>query len=105
VLFTQLARNAACNGAHPVRQRAARWLLMTADRMDEPTFDLTQEFFAQMLGVRRATVSEIAQTLADEGCIKYTRGSITIVDRNALHAQACTCYDVITQATREAMRR
>lgn len=98
-LFTQLARNGACNHVHPVRQRAARWLLMTADRMNDPTFDLTQEFLAQMLAVRRATVSEVAQALAEDGCIHYTRGAITVLDRDRLRAHACECYDVIHRST------
>ncbi len=68
-LFTQLARNAACNRVHTVRQRAARWLLTTADRMDSPSFELTQHFLAQMLAVRRTSVSEIAQSLAQDGCL------------------------------------
>ncbi len=99
-MFTQLARNGACNRVHPVRQRAARWLLMTADRMDSPAFDLTQDFLAQMLSVRRSTVSEVAQSMAQDGCIRYSRGTITIVDRERLHAQACNCYDVIRRSTR-----
>jgi CRP-like cAMP-binding protein len=102
-MFTQLGRNAACNRVHRVRQRAARWLLMCADRMDAPTFDLTQEVLAQMLAVRRASVAEVAQSLADDGCISYTRGSITILDIERLHDNACECYDVITAATQEAM--
>jgi hypothetical protein len=60
--FTQVARNAACNRVHTVRQRAARWLLMTADRMDSPSFGLAQHFLAQMLAVRRTSVSEVAQS-------------------------------------------
>lgn len=102
-LFTQLARNAACNRAHSVRRRAARWLLMTADRMGSPSFELTQEFLAQMLSVRRASVSEVAQALAEDGCITYTRGNITILDRQRLQANACECYDVIRRATAEAL--
>jgi len=103
-VFVQLARNAACNRVHTTRQRAARWLLMSADRMGSDTFDLTQEFLAQMLAVRRASVSEVASALAEDGCIRYTRGSITVLDRPRLHANACQCYDMITEATREAMR-
>jgi CRP-like cAMP-binding protein len=104
-LFTQLTRNAACNRAHSVRRRAARWLLMTADRMGGPSFELTQEFLAQMLSVRRASVSEVAQALAEDGCITYTRGNITILDRPRLQANACECYDVIRRATAEALGR
>jgi len=98
-LLSQVARNAACNRVHTVRQRAARWLLMTADRMDSPHFELTQHFLAQMLAVRRTSVSEVAQSLAEDGCITYTRGAITITDRGRLQSHACNCYSVIRQAT------
>lgn len=97
-LLTQVSRNAACNGVHQIRQRAARWLLMTADRMDSPTFELTQEFLAQMLAVRRSSVSEVARFLADDGCITYSRGSITVLDRERLQSHACDCYEVIRRA-------
>ena len=102
-MFAQIGRNAACNQVHSVQRRAARWLLMTGDRMRSNQFDLTQEFLSQMLGVRRATVSEIAQQLADDGSITYTRGRITITDRNRLHHTACECYDIITRATTDAL--
>ena len=102
-LFTQVSRNAACNRVHTVRQRAARSLLTTADRMDAPTFELTQHFLAQMLAVRRTSVSDVAHALADEGAITYTRGTITITDRERLHASACDCYDVVRAATAEAL--
>ena len=102
-LFTQVARNAACNRVHTIRRRAARWLLMTADRMDSPSFELTQHFLAQMLAVRRTSVSEVAQYLAEDGCITYTRGVITITDRPRLLAHACNCYEVIRRATDEAL--
>ena len=98
-LFTQLSRNAACNRVHTVRERAARWPLMTADRMDNPSFELTQHFLAQMLAVRRTSVSELAQSLAEDGCITYSRGVITIVDRPRLRSHACNCYEVIRRAT------
>jgi len=98
-LFTQVARNAACNRVHTVRQRAARWLLMTADRMNDSSFELTQHFLAQMLAVRRTSVSEVAQSLAEDGCITYTRGTITITDRPRLQSHACTCYEAIRRAT------
>jgi CRP-like cAMP-binding protein len=101
-MFTQLARNAACNRAHNIRQRCARWLLMTADRMHDDTFDLTQEFLAQMLAVRRASVSEVASSLADDGCIRYSRGRIAILDRDLLQANACPCYLVIRETIAKA---
>ncbi len=98
-LFTQVARNAACNRVHTVRQRAARWLLATADRMDSSTFELTQHFLAQMLAVRRTSVSEVAHSLAEDGCLTYTRGLITITDRPRLQSHACNCYEAIRRAT------
>lgn len=102
-MFTQVSRNAACNRVHTVRQRAARWLLMTADRMSSPSFELTQHFLAQMLAVRRTSVSEVAQALADDGCLTYTRGAITITDRARLQVHACNCYAAITRATEAAL--
>jgi CRP-like cAMP-binding protein len=98
-MFTQLARNAACNRSHQTRERCARWLLMTADRMHSETFALTQEFLAQMLAVRRSSVSEVAAALAEDGCIRYRRGMITVLDRERLEANACSCYRVIRDAT------
>jgi CRP-like cAMP-binding protein len=103
VMFTQVSRNAACGRVHTARRRAARWLLATADRMDSPRFELTQHFLAQMLAVRRTSVSEIAQSLADDGCITYTRGVITITDRPRLQAHACNCYEAIRRATDATM--
>jgi CRP-like cAMP-binding protein len=102
-MFTQVSRNAACNRVHSVRERAARWLLMTADRMDSLSFDLTQHFLAQMLAVRRTSVSEVAQSLAEDGCVTYTRGTITITDRARLELHACDCYEVIRRATDAVM--
>ncbi|MFI1675852.1 Crp/Fnr family transcriptional regulator [Streptomyces sp. NPDC020607] len=94
-MFTQLARNAACIRGHRTHQRCARWLLMTADRMHSERFELTQKFLAQMLAVRRSSVSEVAGALAADGCIEYSRGTITILDRDRLQAHACSCYHVI----------
>ena len=94
-LFTQVAQSAACNRAHPVEQRCARWLLMTHDRVDGDEFALTQEFLAQMLGVRRAGVSEAASVLQRAGYITYTRGMITVLDRTGLETASCECYAVV----------
>ena len=103
VLFTQLARNAGCNRVHTVQQRAARWLLTTADRKRSPTFDLTQEFLGQMLAVRRASVNRVAQGLAEAGCITYTRGRVTVLDRQRLESFSCSCYRVLRDATEQAL--
>ncbi len=96
-MFTQLARNAACNRVHTVRQRAARWLLMTADRTDGARFALTQDFLAQVLAVRRASVNEVARALAEDGCLTYTRGTIIVLDRAQLENNACSCYKALAR--------
>jgi CRP-like cAMP-binding protein len=94
-LFVQLGQSAACNGLHSVRERCARWLLMTHDRMRAEEFPLTQEFFAQMLGVRRASVVEAARQLQRAGLIQYQRGTVTIRNRERLEAAACPCYRIV----------
>ena len=93
--IVQLSQNVACNRLHTTEERAARWLLMTADRVGAPHFSLTQEFLAQMLGVRRATVSLTAGVLQSAGLISYRRGNISISDRPALEDAACDCYRAI----------
>ena len=94
-MMVQLSQNVACNRLHTTEERAARWLLMTADRVGSTRFSLTQEFLAQMLGVRRATVSLTAGLLHNAGLISYRRGAITIDDRDGLEEAACECYDIV----------
>jgi CRP-like cAMP-binding protein len=94
-LLTQLAQASACNRLHTAEQRCARWLLMTHDRVDRDDFELTHELIAQMLGVRRATVTEIAGALQDAGAIRYARGVMSVVNRGILRSRACECYDFI----------
>ena len=94
-LFNQVAQTTACNRVHLVEQRCARWLLQTHDRVGSDQFLLTQEFLAQMLGVRRPGVSAAAALLQKAGLIRYARGRITILDRPGLEAAACECYGVI----------
>jgi CRP-like cAMP-binding protein len=95
--FTQISQGAACNRLHSLDQRLARWLLMTQDRTGgKDQFPLTQEFMAQMLGVRRATVTEAAGRLSQANLISYSRGILTIVDRPGLEAASCECYRIIT---------
>ncbi|HUQ87028.1 MAG TPA: Crp/Fnr family transcriptional regulator [Vicinamibacterales bacterium] len=90
-----VAQTAACNRAHTLEERMARWLLLTRDRMDDDEFPLTQEFLSHMLGVRRPTVSLGGATLQKAGLIRYSRGHITIVDRKGLEQVSCECYSAI----------
>ena len=90
----QSSQNSACNRIHSIRQRCARWLLETHDRVSGQNFGLTQEFLAQMLGVRRATVSQIQSTFQREGLIEYSYRQITVLDRPALEAVVCECYRI-----------
>jgi CRP-like cAMP-binding protein len=93
--LAHLLQNVACNAVHRVDQRCARWLLMCDDRAQGTTFSLTQEHLAEMLGVRRSTVTLVAGTLQREGLIHYRRGAITVLDRRALETTACECYQIV----------
>jgi CRP-like cAMP-binding protein len=95
VTLAEAQQIAACNVAHDATARLARWLLQCADRTGSERLPLTQEFLAQMLGVRRTTVTLLAQALQRQGFIKYSRGQISILDRAGLEENACECYDVI----------
>ena len=94
-LLTQIGQAAACNRLHLTEERFARWLLMTHDRVGRDQFMLTQDFLSQMLGVRRATVSEIAAQAQRDGAIEYSRGRLTIVKREGLENMTCECYGLI----------
>lgn len=93
--MVQIAQNVVCNNTHSTEQRAARWLLTTQDRVERDEFPLTQEFLAQMLGVRRPTVSEVASNLQGKELIRYRRGQMTISDRKGLETLTCGCYEVV----------
>src|SRR4051794_2862728 len=93
--MTQVSQSTACNRAHRAGQRLARWILVLRDRIQKTEFPMTQEFLAQMLGVRRATVSEIAGELQAEGLISYRSGIITLTDEAALEGRACECYRIV----------
>ncbi len=93
--MVQVAQNVVCNRSHSTDMRMARWLLTTQDRVGREVFPLTQEFLAQMLGVHRPTVSETAQRIQTEGLIRYSRGIITVIDREGLGRAACECYAII----------
>jgi CRP-like cAMP-binding protein len=94
-LITQISQGVACNAAHNIHERCARWLLETHDRAGADRFELTQEFLADMLGVRRPSVTVAARTLQNAGIIAYRRGEITVLDRRALEEASCECYQVI----------
>ena len=100
-LMSQIMQTTVCNGVHSAEQRCCRWLLMTHDRAGNDQFELTHEFLAAMLGVRRPTVTLIAHELQTAGLIQYRRGFVTIVDRAKLEAASCECYATV----REQMRR
>jgi CRP-like cAMP-binding protein len=85
----------ACNALHKIEPRMAKWLLMSSDGVGSDEFNLTHEFLAVMLGVRRASVSEIAAAMRKDGLIDYVRGQIKITDRSGLESASCECYDKV----------
>lgn len=94
-LLTQMAQTAVCNRHHTVDQQLCRWLLLNLDRLSSNEMVMTQEFIANMLGVRREGITEAAGNLQAAGLIKYCRGRIKVVDRMGLEARACECYEVV----------
>lgn len=103
VLFTLAAQNSGCNRKHSIEERCCRWMLMVADRLDRNTFELTHDFIAQMLGVRRASVTETLGAFEKRGLVETARGRITIVDREGLEARACECYNIIRSTVRRLL--
>lgn len=95
VSMTTAMQIAACNKAHVLAARLARWLLMMRDQLARDEFPLTQDFLARMLGVRRAGVTEAASALQGRKLIRYARGRIRILQPKALRAAACSCYGMI----------
>jgi CRP-like cAMP-binding protein len=94
-LMNQISQSVLCNHLHPIEQRLSRWLLMTHDRAGTDEFGLTQQYVAQMLAVRRPSVTVAAGMLQKAGLIRYTRGKLTVVDRARLEASSCECYAVV----------
>jgi CRP-like cAMP-binding protein len=91
----QVMLSAACNGAHSLKQRLGRWLLMMRDRHDQDAMPLTQELLAEMLGVHRPSVTKAIHVFEREGLIEYRRGCVSIVDRNRLIGTSCECYSLV----------
>jgi CRP-like cAMP-binding protein len=94
-LITQMTQTAVCNRHHSVDQQLCRWLLLSLDRLPGNELVMTQELIANMLGVRREGVTDAAGKLQDEGMIRYSRGHITVLDRDQLETRVCECYSVV----------
>jgi CRP-like cAMP-binding protein len=88
------AQTAGCNRLHSLEQRCARWLLMARDRSGSDAMPMTHDFLASMLGVHRTGVTDAAGELRRSGLIRYSRGQVTIIDREGLEATACECYGI-----------
>jgi CRP-like cAMP-binding protein len=102
-LITQVSQTAACNRHHSVEQQLSRWLLLTLDRITSGEFVLTQELVANMLGVRRESVTAAAASLQGIGCISYRRGHISVINRKNLEQCACECYAVVRKETQRLL--
>lgn len=102
-ILNQTARMAACNRLHPIEKRCARWLLLAQDRSGAEVLPFTQELLSVMLGVRRASITAAAAFLQRAGLIRYTRGSIEILNRAGLEAASCECYDIMRRASEIAL--
>ena len=94
-LITQMAQTAVCNRHHSIEQQLSRWLLLSLDRLSTFELTMTQELIANMLGVRREGVTEAAGKLQRAGIIRYSRGRITVLDRERLEENVCECYAVV----------
>ena len=91
----QVLVSVACNGAHSLKQRLARWLLMMRDRGDDDRLQITQSLLAEMLGVHRPTITNAARDLEDAGLIARGQRQVTILDRQGLVAASCECYQLV----------
>lgn len=105
-LIGQTQQTAACNALHQIEARLARWLLQSQDRSPaKGMVPLTQEFLSEMLAVRRTSVSTTAHVLQSAGLIKYSRGSITILNREGLKKKSCECYVSIAKQTERLLSK
>jgi CRP-like cAMP-binding protein len=98
MMFTFAAQNSGCNRKHAVEMRCARWLLTVSENLRRPELDLTHEFVSQMLGVRRATVTDTLATFEQKGLISTKRRLITLLDIDGLEAISCECHEIIRAA-------
>jgi CRP-like cAMP-binding protein len=102
--LTQTMQAAACNGLHNIQQRCCRWILMSRDRVNSETVPLTHEFLGLMLGVRRASVSDVLKPMQDRGWIRSQRGEIAVLDRKGLESGVCECYGLIAKQYAEILK-
>ena len=93
----QVLVSVACNGAHSLKQRLARWLLMMRDRCDEDTLLITQDLLAEMLGAQRPSITIAARELERAGLIERGRRQVTILDRQGLTKASCECYQLVRE--------
>lgn len=100
-LLAQVQQTAACNAQHRLDERLARWLLTLHDRAEAHRIELTQADIAGMLGVRRATVSEVGSVLEDKGLIRRGRGWVEILNRKALEDASCGCYRIMRRVSED----
>lgn len=96
-LMTQVSQTAVCNRHHSLEQQLCRWLLLTLDRLSSNELIMTQELIANMLGVRRESITEAAGRFQQAGFIRYRRGHISILDRSGLESHVCECYAAVKQ--------
>jgi CRP-like cAMP-binding protein len=102
-LLAQSQQSTACQALHQVESRAARWWLQCRKRLGSNDIRLTQEFFSQMLGVQRTTISLVEKSLQNAGLIQIGRGRISILDLDGLHAVSCDCYERIERRYEELL--
>ena len=102
-LMFQMTQNAVCNRHHSQEQRVCRWLLLTLDRLPSNALLMTQDLIANMLGVRREGVSEVARRLQRDGLIDYSRGLIVVHDRAGLEQRVCECYGAVKREFRRLL--
>jgi CRP-like cAMP-binding protein len=105
LILAQAQQSAACNAVHNLEQRLARWLLRVRDATASDRFDLTQESIAEMLGVRRTSVSLVANALQKAGLISYRRGHISVDNLEGLRSRTCECYQAIKDRYDSVLRK
>ena len=103
--LVQLLQAVPCTRLHTVEQRCARWLLMCADRTEDDTFELTQECFAEMLGVPDSTWTSVVGSLQQAGLVNCRQDTITVLDRRGLEAAACECYRIVRDRCEQLLAR